>query len=157
NFYDDNAGNPLSINGRDGLHIEFDSDETIDNFNSPEWAAIHTAVDAGNKAEVSQRFDGHTILTGMFGLDGERGMHAELHPLCALATKRDNCENGPRDDVWLMFVRNRGDEGYCSSSQWDLGLENYTVRLPWLQGMTSVDVNWTATKFDGTDGTSGPV
>lgn len=36
---------PLSVNGADGLHVEFDSDETIDNFTSPEWQALHQAVD----------------------------------------------------------------------------------------------------------------
>jgi len=41
-----------------------------------------------------------------------------------------------------MFVRNQGDEGYCSSQVWDLGLEDYTVRLPWRPGMRSVDVDW---------------
>jgi hypothetical protein len=48
----------------------------------------------------------------MFGLDGEHGMKAELHPLYALATRRDAFENDPKDDVWLMFIRNQGDEGY---------------------------------------------
>jgi hypothetical protein len=55
-----------------------------------------------------------------------------------------------------MFVRNQGDEGYCSASLWDLGLEDYTFRLPWRAGMTSVAVNWDKTFFSGTDGTSGP-
>jgi len=50
------------VNGRDGLHIEFDSDETIDNFTSDEWAAFHDAAD-NNKDEAAKRFNGHTILT----------------------------------------------------------------------------------------------
>jgi hypothetical protein len=147
--------NPLSVNGRGGLHVEFDSDETIDHFSSDEWNAFHNAVD-NNNTLADQLFDGHTILTGMFGLDGEHGMKAELHPLFALSTRRTNYENDPTDDVWLMFVRNQGDEGYCSSQIWDLGLEDYTVKLPWLDGMTSVEVNWDKTQFVGTDGTSGP-
>ncbi len=155
-FNSDLDGNPLSINGRPGLHIEFDSDETIDNFKSDEWKTLRGTVDDGTKDQVKQRFDGHTILTGMFSVDGEHDMKAELHPLFALATRRDNFENDPKDDVWLMFVRNRGDEGFCSSDLWDAGFEDYTVRLPWLAGMTSVDVNWSKTQFEGTDGTSGP-
>jgi hypothetical protein len=55
-----------------------------------------------------------------------------------------------------MFARNRGDEGYCSSHLWDAGFEDYTVRLPWRDGMTGVDVNWSKTHFSGTEGTSGP-
>ncbi|PYX29658.1 MAG: hypothetical protein DMG80_14170 [Acidobacteria bacterium] len=148
--------NPLSVNGRSGLHVEFDSDETVDNFTSLEWAAFHRAVD-NNQDRASQLFRGHTILTGMFGLDGEHGMKAELHPLYALATLRDNFENDPKDEVWLMFVRNQGDEGYCSSQIWNAGFEDYTFRLRWLPGMTSVDVNWDKTEFVGTDGTSGPI
>jgi hypothetical protein len=31
-YRSDGQANPLSVNGRPGLHIEFESDETIDNF-----------------------------------------------------------------------------------------------------------------------------
>jgi len=31
-FHSDDPGDPLSVNGRSGLHVEFDSDETIDHF-----------------------------------------------------------------------------------------------------------------------------
>ena len=95
-------------------------------------------------------------MTGMFGLDGEHNLKAEMHPLYAMATRRGKYENDPSDDVWLIFVRNRGDEGYCSSQLWDSGFEDYTFRLPWLSGMTSVDVNWSKTQFEGPEGTSGP-
>ena len=166
------------------LHVEFDSDETIDHFGSDEWVAFHQAVDAFQDAKgllvgcsipaqagctpdaiaaaqkvvqdnvPAQYFEGHTIMTGLFGLDGEHELKSELHPLYAMATRRANFENDPSDEVWLMFVRNRGDEGYCSSQVWDGGFEDYTFRLPWRDGMTSVDVNWDKTKFEGTPGTS---
>jgi hypothetical protein len=181
-YHSEGVAFPLSVNGRKDLHIEFDSDETIDHFSSKEWNQLHAAVDAWKVAEyllsqcdaqhncsdaqraqyqqvinqVKVLFDGHTILTGMFGLDGEHGLKAELHPLYAMATRRDNFENDPSDEVWLMFVRNHGDEGFCSSSTWDSGFEDYTVKLPWRDGMTSVDVNWAKNDFVGTDGTSGP-
>jgi hypothetical protein len=174
---------PLSINGRAGLHVEFDSDETIDHFSSREWAQFHTAVDAWQTAkyllsqcdvnrnctdvqralyqqtiaEVKVLFSGHTILTGMFGLDGEHGLKAELHPLYALAMRRDNFENSADDEGWLIFARNQGDEGFCSFNIWDAGFEDYTVKFPWRPGMTSVDVNWDKTEFVGTDGTSPPI
>jgi hypothetical protein len=154
-FIVDSSDAPLSVNGADGLHVEFDSDETIDNFNSPEWKAIHSAVDNGG--DVAKLFQGHAILTGMFGLDAEHDMKSELHPLYALATRRDNYENAPSDQVWLMFVRNQGDEGFCSSNIWNAGFEDYTFRLPWLAGMTSVDVNWNATNFELAGTASGPV
>lgn len=133
------------------LHVEFDSDETVDHFKSSEWAAFHQAVDDGNADDM---FKGHIIATGLFGLDGEHNLKSELHPLYAMAAKRDNFENSQSDEVWLMFVRNRGDEGYCSSQLWSAGFEDYTFRLPWREGMTSVDVNWDKTEFEGSDGTS---
>ena len=152
------SGDPLSVNAYPGLHVEFDSDETIDHFtdNSPnnEWQQLHDAVDNGGN--VAQLFAGHTIVTGMYGLDTEHSLKPELHPLFAMATLRDNFENSANDEAWLMFVRNQGDEGYCSMSLWDLGLEDYTFRLPWRAGMASVAVNWDKTFFSGTDGTSGP-
>lgn len=157
NFFPDPPGNALSVNGRDALHIEMDSDETIDNFQSEqEWQWLRNAVDSGDKSRISQLFDGRTVVTGLFGLDGQHDWKPELHPLYAMATRRDNFENDPLDDVWLMFARNRGDEGYCSSHLWDAGFEDYTVRLPWREGMTWVDVNWSKTHFSGSPGTSGP-
>jgi hypothetical protein len=155
-FNSDEQGNPLSVNGRPGMHVEFDSDETIDHFKSDEWTAFHQAVDNNGTDLAKQLFDGHTILTGMSGLDGEHDLKSELHPLYAIATLRDNYENTLGHDVWLIFVRNRGDEGYCSSQLWDAGFEDYTFRLPWVTGMTAVEADWSDTQFEGTEGTSGP-
>jgi hypothetical protein len=155
-FTSSEPGNPLSVNGRNDLHVEFDSEETIDNFTTREWKDFHDAVD-GNGTDPTKLFDGHTILTGMFGLDGEHDWKAELHPLYAIATRQDKIKQAPGNEVWLMFVRNRGDEGFCSSQLWDAGFEDYTFRLPWLPGMTSVDVNWNKSHFEGPDGTSGPM
>jgi hypothetical protein len=59
--------------------------------------------------------------------------------------------------MWLIFVRNRGDEGFCSFSLWDAGFEDYTFHLPWRPGMTSVDIDSIKTQFEGTDGTTQPV
>jgi hypothetical protein len=157
-FFSENPGSPLSINGRDGLHVEFDSDETIDYFQDAslqnEWKTLRDTVD--NNGDVAQIFDGHTILTGMFGVDTEHDLKAELHPLYALATRRDKFENAANDEAWLMFVRNQGDEGYCSVNIWDSGLEDYTFQLPWRPGAVSVSVDWNKTFFSGTPGTSGP-
>jgi hypothetical protein len=152
----DEPSHPLSVNGRKGLHVEFDAAETIEHFTTDEWKAFRNAVNDKNKELAKKLFDGHTILTGMFGLDGEHNLKSELHPLYAIATRRSNVGNPPGDDVWLIFVRNVGDEGFCSFLLWDAGFEDYTFRLPWLPGATSVDVNWSKTQFAGTAGTSGP-
>jgi FG-GAP-like repeat len=109
-------------------------------------------------AAVRRLFDGDTIITGMFGLDCEHGCKSELHPLYAMATRRDNFENGPADESWLMFARNVGDEGFCSSKLWAAPFERYTFHLPWREGMTSVEVlqGPQGSQFSGTAGTSGP-
>jgi hypothetical protein len=156
-FISAQPGQPLSVNGRNGLHVEFDSDETSDNFTSAAWQPFKDALKQGNQTAAEAAFDGQTILTGMFGLDGEHGLKAELHPLFAMATRIADPANGTNDDTWLMFVRNQGDEGFCSSNIWQAGFEDYTFRLPWRQGMASVEVDWNKTRFSGTDGTSGPV
>jgi hypothetical protein len=177
---------PLSVNGRKNLHVEFNSGETMDYFQQPEWLYLKRAVDASDlalneyadcesaantpnspqctQAELKQLeatiavpytyFDGHTakgghtILTGMFGLDGEHLLKAELHPLLAMATRSDTIDNGPSDEAWLMFVRNQGTEGECSESIWYAGFEDYTFRLPWRTGMTTVDVNQSESTFE---------
>jgi hypothetical protein len=157
-FVSEVSGYPLSVNNYHGIHTEFDASETIDNYQdqSPnnEWRQLRDAVNNGGN--VAQLFAGHTILTGMFGLDSDHNLKPELHPLFAMATRRDNFENSQDDEAWLIFVRTQGDEGYCSMSVWNLGLEDYTFRLPWRPGMFSVKVNSSKTFFAGTDGTSGP-
>jgi len=175
------SDDPLSVNGRHGLHVEFDSDETIDNFKSEAWNDLHNSVNAADAAKAllsgcagrqctqgtidqlnaavkapAQFFDGDTsVLTGMFGLDGEHDLKAELHPLFAFASQL-NSHSDPLDEVWLMFARNRGDEGFCSGRLWESGLEDHIVHLRWRPGATGVEVNWSKTQFEGTPGTSGP-
>lgn len=159
-FYSDLEGSPLSVNPRPGranvIHAEFDSDETIDYFQSNEWQELRDAVDVGSDVSTERLFNGHTILTGMFGLDGEHDLKAELHPVYAMALRRDFGFD-PKNDVWLMFVRNLGNEGFCSSQLWDAEFEDYTFRLPWLDGMTDVDVVPQGTHFFGPPGLPSPI
>jgi hypothetical protein len=171
---------------RQFLHAEFDSDETVDNFKSDAWTALHSAID--NRESVSDElhycqsrnppvdcsalqgqsndawaladklFVGDAIITGLFGIDGEHGEKTELHPVYAFASnlcargaiKNGRCDtpNDPSDDPWLMFVRNVGDEGFCSDGTWGGGFDDYTFQLPWREGMQSVSVNWEKSQFD---------
>ena len=135
---------------------------------NPNNCSASAAAELARRAELTKKhavalFSGHALATGMFGFDGEHGGKAELHPLYALATNvctfdasTNDCkaERDPNDDVWLMFVRNRGDEGFCSSQIWAGGFDDYTFRLPWREGMTEVEVNWGRTEFEGSQGTS---
>jgi hypothetical protein len=101
------------------------------------------------------------IMTGLFGLDFEHGGgKSELHPVYAMAA---NVKEDPADNVWTIFVRNTGNEGYCSHRIWYLlqpGGEfmTYTFRLPWREGMNDVGVlsGPNQSQFGGTDLTAGP-
>jgi hypothetical protein len=98
----------------------------------------------------------YAIMTGLFGVDLEHGGgKSELHPVYALAA---NVNDDPTDNVWAMFVRNTGNEGYCSSRIWEATFQAYTFRLPWREGMNSVRVLWGSgeSDFNGTAGTVGP-
>jgi hypothetical protein len=90
------------------------------------------------------------IVTGLFGIDVEHNPHSELHPVWALAMR---VKDDPNDETWAIFLRNWGDEGYCSSLTHRLYLvENrFTFRLPWRPNATSVTVNGAATKWATND------
>jgi hypothetical protein len=115
------------------LHSEFNSDQTINDFHTWYWDTLHQAVDAdAGKGGVMgswdgfhiavppytktrQIFDGNeAIVMGLYGLDCAHDCGAELHPVYALAI---HVKDDPADDTWAIFVRNWGDEGYCSSGQ----------------------------------------
>jgi hypothetical protein len=163
-FTNDAQSVNLYVNGKNEIHSEFSSYETIDSYTHGEWALFHNAVDKNNPATAKEIFDGHTlsgghsIVTGLFGLDSEHGLKSELHPVFAIATKRDDPRlNSPNDEAWLMFVRNQGNEGYCSSEILNAGFEDYTFRLPWRgPEFKFVDVDRVNTKFWALGGASGP-
>jgi hypothetical protein len=88
----------------------------------------------------------YAIITGLMGFDCEHDCGAELHPVYALAIR---VKDDPADEVWAIFVRNWGNEGYCGTSQHLLPLTSYTFRLPWRPGASAVNVVWgpNATQF----------
>jgi hypothetical protein len=157
---DDDYNVQLATDGRPGLtnnnvelHMEFDSDETIENFSSRWWRSLKDTVE---HADPSSIFRGkRAIVTGLFGLDCVHNCGSELHPVYAMAV---NVRDDPADDVWAIFVRNAGNEGFCSSHIWAAPFTTYTFRLPWRPGMDSVQVLFgiNQTEFEGTPGTAGP-
>jgi hypothetical protein len=86
------------------------------------------------------------------GLDCEHSCATELHPVYAMAI---HVNDSPSDDVWAIFVRNWGNEGYCSQDQHYLDVNAFTFRLPWRPGATSVVVK-TATFQTNDARVSGP-
>ena len=156
NFYlfaPEGAGSTARTDGNvGGTQLEFDSDETIDHFHTPWWDSFHKAVDkGGDYALAHYMVDGrYTIATGLWGLDcGHENCQSEVHPVWSIAI---HVKDNPDDDVWAMFARNWGNEGYCGSGY--LGKKKWYVyyamegnkyvfkfRLPWRPGASSV--HWT--------------
>lgn len=149
------SGGASLTNERENIESEFDSDETIDHFNTPWWNNFHTAVDNySSNAEVNQLWfkesNGtpmrYAILTGLIGLEFAHTVSTELHPVWAMAIRVK--DDDPADEVWAMFVRRFGNEGFCSGDQHYLdGLSNdtYTFRLPWRPGASAVSIGSSTT------------
>jgi hypothetical protein len=123
------GGTGLTSSNPSALGLEFDSDETIDHFHTSWWSSFHDAVDRG-KADAGAMIDGkRAIAFGVLGLDCAHDCSSEMHPVFALAI---NVSNDPNDDVWAFFVRNWGNEGYCSSGTEHLvdSISTFTFTLP---------------------------
>src|SRR5205823_10088349 len=66
---------------------------------------------------------------------------SELHPIYAMAIR---INEDPNDETWVIFVRNWGNEGYCSELAHPLDSQTITFRLP----MTgAIGMTWTSTFY----------
>jgi len=127
------------------IKVEFSSNETIDNFQTPWWDRFHKAVDDGDPVAMVVGADGEAgtfgIVTGLVGLDCPHTCASELHPVWAMAIQ---VGHDPGDETWAVFVRRHGNEGFCSDQQHildDLLNDTFTFRLPWRPGATDVAVH----------------
>ena len=160
------AGGAGLTSRRDNLEVEFDSDETIDHFNTPWWNTLHHAVDNGDDAAVNNALfkepDGsmgrYAIVTGLIGLEMCHAGDTELHPAWAVAIRVK--DDDPSDEIWAIFVRRWGNEGYCSGAQHyvtDLPNNTYTFRLPWRPGASSATMGSRTTFLAASSGATGPL
>jgi hypothetical protein len=62
----------------------------------------------------------------LFGLDCEHACRSEYHPIYAMAIEVDD---RPDHNVWALFVRNWGDEGFCAQLNHELYLPDNRLRL----------------------------
>lgn len=146
------AGEGFTVSNAGHIHTEFDSDETIDHFRTPWWNSFHDAVDrddASARAMIDGKF---AIVIGLAGLDCEHGCATELHPVYALAI---HVNDNPLDDTWAIFVRNWGNEGYCSQDQHLLDTNRIAFFLP-RPSATAVNVNVASTFLTNSSETGGP-
>jgi len=121
------------------IHLEFDSEETIDHFDqNPYWKNFHSTVDnfGGSPFDSAE-----AIVIGLMGFDE---MHApyytEIHPVHALVAREKHGPTAadppnyvpldPQHDRWFFFARNWGDEGECSHEQHYLLESQITVEIP---------------------------
>jgi hypothetical protein len=131
---------------RDNIECEFDSDETIDHFDTPWWNSFHSAVDNSSDDQVNEslfKVQGdlgrYAIVTGLLGLEMVHGGSPELHPVWAMAIRVS--DDDPADEVWAIFIRRWGNEGFCSGDQHylqSLPDNTYTFLLPWRPGASDV-------------------
>jgi hypothetical protein len=147
NFYMES----LSPIGR--LHVEFNSDETIDNFQTPFWKTFHDGSGSRPKGTVI----GFTVVAGLVGFDCEHDCRVEVHPVHAIAMR---VKEDRSDETWAIFVRNWGNEGFCSSQQHYLDLQggSFTFRLPWNTEILGNVTLGGATRFQANvAGVTGPI
>lgn len=145
----DNAG--LTTWNRDGLQLEFDATETVAHFTTTWWKTFWNAAhrerekrdddDASQQEKQAARAaavnllkkpDGSPIdgiVIGTLGLDCVHSCGSEIHPVSALAL---HVKDDPNDDVWAIFARNFGNEGYCSEGfLYRPQYNNTVITLPW--------------------------
>ena len=100
---------------RDGVELEFDSDETVDYWDDTNtwWDDFHHNYVDNNDEAAHGHIDGKfAIIVGLLGLDSQHGVHSELHPVYAMFV---HVQDDPTEDKWAFFVRNSGDEGFCGN------------------------------------------
>jgi hypothetical protein len=143
--------NGLTSTNTENIKGEFDSRETINNFSTPWWTVFRTAGDDGKKSMMDGKL---AILSGLMGIDCVHGCGSELHPVWVLAI---HVRDDPQNDVWAVFMRNWGNEGFCSDAQHEVNWagNRFSLNLPWRAGANAVQVDG-RTDFRGNmDGITG--
>jgi hypothetical protein len=127
------------------IKLEFDSDETTDEFAQDDksgvmshwwWKRFNEKVDSSDD-EARDWIDGsEAVVIGLMGVDESHEPGSELHPTFALAMRTPSrahlppCSPDHYFDHWAIFARNWGNEGYCSSHDHYLLLNAISLRLP---------------------------
>jgi hypothetical protein len=126
------------------VHIEFDSDETVDNWDDTNtwWNNFHhNGVDDGD-AQASAMIDRSSVIViGMLGLDGSHSHKTEIHPVYAMFVYLK--DSTFRQSNWAFFVRNWGDEGFCADGDQPFETSEYKIKvqIPNVAGLISDSVS----------------
>jgi hypothetical protein len=144
-------------------HIEFDSDETVDNWDGTGtwWEKFHhDGVDHYTQIAPGQYvFDGDAhaaamingspvIVIGKLNLDTSHRGKTEIHPIYAMFVRLNSSDF--RQSSWTFFVRNWGDEGFCSDDDQPFETREHQikVKIPNVAGLISNNVSQGAQNQD---------
>jgi hypothetical protein len=129
----------LYVTARDGVELEFNADETVENWDGTNtwWEKVHNGVggtDGQNLAVEGWVNGNRTIVVGRMGVDtyphgGHADTHTEIHPAYAMFVQTDGAQTQLGVEHWAFFVRNSGDEGGCASGQKRLKLPGNIMRI----------------------------
>jgi hypothetical protein len=115
------------------IEPEFDSNETASRFTTAWWTKFAQTVDTGNYKAIEAMLSPsdptrapQAVVTGLFGLDCEHDCRSEVHPVYAVAIEIDDSAG---DNTWAIFVRNWGDEGFCSALDHQMDFDQNQVKL----------------------------
>ena len=148
------------------IHVEFDSRETVNFFRSNLWSQFREHAnpcrwwDFRNPCDeekamamISKR---RAVVIGLMGLDSEHDIYSESHPVYAMAIE---IKPGERDNTWIVFARNTGTEGNCSSEEHPLLsadgqlLKTLKLLIPPPLNVKVNDVSASSTQFFSNTGT----
>lgn len=107
----------LETDARGGIHPEFDSEETVDNWDDTNtwWDDFHHNYVDDNDQAAHNRIDGKDVIViGMLGIDSQHGYPVELNPTYSMFV---HVNDDPAQDKWAFFVKNWGNEGFCGDNQ----------------------------------------
>jgi len=112
----------FQINGREGIGLEFQSNETVDLMDGTNtwWDWLHRTVD-NDQDSIKGKLFGDSIVVGLLGLDHAHGAQTELHPVFGFGI---HVAETPSDETWAIFARNWGNEGGCAQQEEFLGLKD---------------------------------
>jgi len=140
-----------NVDFEDGfLGLECDHRETLSGMQTKPWAEIAREADGNSSSQDINRLLGTHVasITGLFGVDCEHSCHSELHPVYSMAVQ---LKAEPTDNVWGIFARNWGNEGFCAHGEMNIQLTTLKVVLPHPGSAAAPTVMQQATKFQAND------
>ena len=145
------ADRAIYTTARNYIHWEFNSEETVDNWDktSTWWNLFHhNAVDVSDNEAKAHMDNDPAIIIGLLNIDGQHDNPCELHPVYAMFLQQQvvNFDNifpvaaTKNNLVYHFFVRNWGDEGFCSSGQEYLFYDYIKIKIPGAGKITAANV-----------------